>query len=108
MPRLALKKWKVVAPYEPTISDAYKINETPQIIEAAELNAPELEYTIFPEQLNTRFELEPIRPARMVGEPLSKLYNSYIKAGFGSYKTPYAELFYHNLRSKRHSFGAQV
>lgn len=99
---------KVVAPYQPTISDAYKINENPQILETGQIDIPDLDYTIRPRLLETKFELEPIRPARMIGEPLSKLYKSYAKIGYGNYKTPFAEFFYHNLRSKRHSYGVHL
>jgi hypothetical protein len=41
----------------------------------------------------------------MRGEKLKKLYNGYAKGGFGTYMTPYAELFYNTGRSKKHSSG---
>lgn len=99
---------KVVAPYEPTISDAYKINETPQILIQPEIEAPKVTYEIYPEKISTTFALEPIKPAQMIGEPLSKLYRFYTKAGLGNYQTPLFEAYFHNLRSKRYSYGIDL
>ena len=94
----------VIAAYEPSLSDAHKININPEI-EEKEIDKPDLKYNITPPLLNTTFEPAKITAARVSGEPLSKLYQSYIKAGFGNYTTPYAELFYNNLRSKTSNLG---
>ena len=94
----------VVAAYEPSLSDAHKININPEI-EQKEIDKPDLKYSITPPLLNTTFEPTKITAARVSGEPLSKLYQSYIRAGFGNYTTPYAELFYNNLRSRTTDLG---
>jgi len=41
----------------------------------------------------------------MLGEPLTKLYKTYIKAGFGNYYSPMFQVNYHVLRSKVASLG---
>jgi len=93
--------------FKPTLANAYKINENPAYYDSASRIPPQT-YTIAPKPINTFFELAPIKPARMVGEPLTRLYNSLIKVGFGNYTTPYAEGFYNNLRSKDYMYGLHV
>jgi len=56
--------------------------------------------------INTTFKVEPIKPAKLVDEKISKLYRSLIKIGFGTLTTPYGEIWYNNLRSKSLLFGA--
>jgi hypothetical protein len=98
---------KVIAPYEPTISDAFKINFNPKIDDTLKVNI-EFSYLINPVQIPTRFTVDPITPARMRGEPLAKLYNGFIKAGLGNYTTPYAEVFYNSLRSNEYAYGVHL
>jgi len=95
---------KVIAPYIPTISDAFKINFNPTINDSI-VEVPDLVYVITPRRINTSFQLEPINAAKMVGEPLTKIYKSYLKLGFGTYTTPLGEYSFNNLRSKNQSYG---
>ncbi|MFH1321983.1 MAG: hypothetical protein ABII90_15190, partial [Bacteroidota bacterium] len=74
---------EIIKEYEPTISDAYKINDNPQIYDTIPF-VPELSYSIRSSRVKTVFEIEPIKPARIKGEPLLKLYRSYVKAGIGT------------------------
>jgi len=94
----------VVAPYAPSLSDANKINITPDIKEK-ELDKPDLKYAVTPRFINATFEPARIVPARLSGEPMTKLYQSYIRAGMGNYTTPYAEIFYNKLRSRTSTLG---
>lgn len=94
----------VIAAYEPSLSDVNKISVNPDIV-AHEPEKAELKYNVTPRLLPTFFEPVKITPVRMSGEPLNKLYQSYIRAGFGNYTTPYAELFYNNLRSRTTNMG---
>jgi hypothetical protein len=98
---------RVIAPYEPTISDAFKINFNPKIEDTIQANL-NFDYSITPQQIPVRFNMEPLSPARMRGEPLAKLYKGYAKAGLGSYVTPYAEAFYNTLRSNEYHYGMHV
>lgn len=97
----------VVQPYEPTISDAFKINENPKIVDTTVFK-PNLSYGINSKIVGTDYKVEPISPAKMVGEPLTKLYKFFAKGGFGNYSTPYLEVFANNLRSSKYSFGAHA
>ncbi|MCD4745055.1 MAG: hypothetical protein K8R58_02025 [Bacteroidales bacterium] len=97
----------VIAPYEPTISDAFKINLVPKIKDEI-IEKPEFSYSIKSKIINTPVQLTPITPAKILGEPISKLYKNYVKLGFGSYTTPYFEFFANKLRSKKNSFGVHL
>ena len=97
----------VVKSFQPTIADAYKMNEMP-VVKDSVPPIPQLSYSINPKKINTAFVVEPLKPAKMQGEPLTKLYNSLVKVGAGNYNTPYAEIFYNNLRSKEMSYGTHL
>jgi hypothetical protein len=102
-----LDEIKVIAPYEPTISDAFKIALNPRIDDTTQVRLA-FDYEIRSQKLITPFTLEPIAPARMRGEPLDKLYRGLVKGGYGTYSTPYFEGFFNSLRSNNHSLGIHL
>lgn len=91
---------KVVKPYEPVINDAFKINELPKINDTIKVQ-PEFNYEILPVRYKTTFEPKPIKAARLVKEPLSKLYYGHVKGGFGSHVSPLLQV---HMGSKRAEF----
>jgi len=95
----------IIDAYKPTISDAFKINDNPKIQDTT-VEKLNLNYQISSRLYPTTYYLEPIKPAKMVGEPLTKFYKSYVKAGFGTKITPLAEIYFNNLRSTNQSIGA--
>ncbi|MBI3500322.1 MAG: TonB-dependent receptor [Bacteroidetes bacterium] len=97
----------VVKAFQPTIADAFKINEMP-VVKDSVPPIPNLSYSIHSKKVFTPFTVEPLKPAKMVGEPLVKLYNGLVKLGAGNYNTPYAEIFYNNGRSKEYSYGTHL
>lgn len=101
------KEVQVVKPYEPSISDAFKINLMPQIEDTIKLT-PTFTYNLALRPVTSDFPVNPIPAARMVAEPLAKVYRSYIKAGFGNYASPLAEIYFSNTRSKNWQYGALV
>ncbi len=96
-----------IGEYQPTIIDANKINDNPTISDSTR-KLPIPGYGINSKKINTGFEVEPIKAAQMVGEPLTKLYNALIKLGMGTYTTPYGELWYNSLRSKEVVYGLRL
>lgn len=102
-----LDEIRVVAPYEPTISDAFKITLNPRIEDTLSLNL-DFSYVVIPRKAITTFTPEPITPARMRGEPLTKLYRGTVRGGYGSYSTPYLEATYNTLRSNTNAFGVHL
>ncbi|MGF1585850.1 MAG: hypothetical protein ACFCUM_11040 [Bacteroidales bacterium] len=97
----------VVRTFEPTVADAPKINLLPSLTDTISVK-PVFSYNILPIPLASDFDVEPITPARMSGETVSKLYGSYLKLGVGSYVTPYAELSVNSLRHNKYSGGFYV
>ncbi len=93
--------------YQPTVAEANKINENPEIIDSTK-KIPVSIYGIQSKKMGTTFSVQPIVPAKMLGEPLNKLYNSLIKVGMGTYTSPYAELWVNTLRSKEYSGGLHI
>ncbi len=101
------KEIVVVKPYQPSLSDAFKINVQPHISDSIPIH-PSFDYSIHPKKFETRFQVRPIGAARMVGTPLTKLYKSYLKLGFGNYLAPLAELNINSLRDKSRQWGIAV
>lgn len=93
--------------YRPTVADANKINDNPVIVDSTK-KIPVGPYSINSQKATTDFSVQPIAPAQMVGEPLTKLYNALVKVGMGTYTTPYGELWYNSLRSKDFSAGLHL
>ncbi len=91
-------------PFTPILYDAFKQNENPKINDTV-VKKPELTYTINPKLYQTTFTVEPIKAAKIGGDPLVKFYKSYIRAGFGTKTTPYGEFYFNNLRSTEQSIG---
>ena len=101
------KEVLVVKPYEPALSDASKISSMPALGDI-ETTTPSFTYKITPSPIPTLFEVTPIKPAKVVSSALPKIYNTFLKFGFGNYTTPLAQFNISNLHSKEHSFGASI
>ncbi len=101
------KEVQVVRPYEPSISDAFKLNLMPQVEDTTRI-VPTFTYNLALRPTTTEFPVTPIPHARMVSEPLNKVYRGYIKAGFGNYTSPLGEIYFANSRSKDYSWGAWI
>jgi len=98
------KDVRVVKPYTPTLSDANKISLLPVFNDTIRVT-PDFGYVIFPQRFETDYKIDPIKPAKMVGMPISKLYKSQLTLGAGNYKTPYMELSINQLRAKTTQLG---
>ena len=101
------EKIDVVATYRPVVSDAFKININPVIIDTGHKKM-QVEYTILDPKANTVFHPEPITPVRIGNMTVPKLYRFLIKAGWGNYTTPYGEFYYNTLQSKTYNFGVHL
>jgi len=95
----------IVKDFEPTISDAYKLKSSPRIYDSLQVEKEELSYDVLSKGLNTAFVPKTLKPAKLKGEPLEKLYNAYARFGVGLYATTYGDLLVNNLRSKKSNFG---
>jgi hypothetical protein len=94
----------VVRTYQPSVAETQKINLLPVLTDTVSVK-PIFSYSIVPIPISTDFRVEPITPARMGAETVSKLYGSHIRLGVASYVTPFAELSINSLRNNRYSGG---
>tara|TARA_B100000809_G_scaffold264347_1_gene319932 strand:+ start:938 stop:2614 length:1677 start_codon:yes stop_codon:yes gene_type:complete len=90
--------------FKPFLTDAFKIKDNPSIKDTGKI-IPKLNYSFLDKQIPVGFQIDPIKAAKIKGEPLVKLYRGYAKVGFGSNTTPLAELYYNAKRSKNLQFG---
>lgn len=97
----------VIGAFEPKIPDANKINIEPPSSETT-VNLPVMTYSNRPDQMLVTLKPESIGAVKLVGEPHKKLYSNYVRAGFGTYTTPFVDLYANSLRSKTHSLGVHL
>jgi len=83
----------VVKPYTPTISDAFKVKETPVMEDDDNTQKEEIKYNIFSFPVASTFTPAKGKAAGVEKEKKEKLYNNYATLGFGNYGTINAELF---------------
>ena len=94
----------VIATYKPEIPDAFKISQNP-VNSDTSTTVPAMSYNISPRPASIQLQIEPLPSAKLVAEPISKLYRNYLRGGFGNYSTLYGELYAASLRSKKGMFG---
>lgn len=92
------------ANYDPVIKEAVKQSDRPEINDTVK-KIVKVNYSSPGKLYATSYQTTPIEPAKMVNEPLSKLYKSLLKVGMGNYTMPYGELFFNNTRSKEMNWG---
>ena len=100
---------KVIKAYEPVINDAYKISSLPKIVDTLNVT-PTFDYDdgVTPEMYKTKYKPKQMKPAKLVAEPLPKLYNVYVKGGFGMYTTPLLNIYTGSQRSEKWLWNANM
>lgn len=83
----------IVKPYTPTISDAFKVKETPVLEDGEEQKKQPIQYNIFSFPVASTFTPAKGKAAGVDKTEKEKLYNNYATLGFGNYPTINAELF---------------
>jgi hypothetical protein len=83
----------VVKPYTPTISDAFKIKETPEVNDDVDLEKKEVNYTIFSVPVASTFTPSKGKAAAVEKQAPQKLYNNYASLAVGNYLNVLAEFY---------------
>lgn len=83
----------VVKPYTPTISDAFKVKETPTLEDEDNTKKEVIKYNIFSFPVASTFTPAKGRAAAVDKTKQEKLYKNYATLGVGNYSTLNAELF---------------
>jgi len=95
----------VVKPYTPTISDAFKVKETPSLNDSINTNKKDVKYSIFSVPVASTFIPAKGKATDLQKERAVKLYDNYATLGFGNYTSVLAE-FYTNFQiSRTDNFG---
>jgi outer membrane receptor protein involved in Fe transport len=98
----------VVKPYSPTISDAFKVKETPTF-EDEEISKKEtIQYNIFSFPVASTFTPNKGKAANVEKSAQEKLYNNYVTLAAGNYGTANAELFVTENISNTDYFGGML
>jgi hypothetical protein len=83
----------VVKPYTPTISDVFKVSETPVLDDAENTKKETIKYSIFSFPVASTFTPSKGRAEGVEKEKQARLFNNYATIGGGNYGTLNAELF---------------
>lgn len=83
----------VVKPYTPTISDAFKVKETPTLDDAETSKKEDIKYNIFSFPVASTFTPSKGKAAGVDKSATEKLFKNYATLGVGNYGTLLGELF---------------
>lgn len=90
------------------VQKALKMSVMPEPIEI-KVDLGSLKYQMVPRRPATEIAIDSIEPAKVkVREPLEKLYNGYVKAGAGTFATPYLEAVYTSTRDRDLAYGVHL
>ncbi len=98
----------VVKPYSPTISDAFKVKETPTFEDEETSKKENIQYNIFSFPVASTFTPNKGRAANVEKSVQEKLYSNYITLGAGNYGTANVELFVTENVSNTDYFGGML
>lgn len=98
----------VVKPYTPTISDAFKVKETPVMEDEDNTQREEIQYNIFSFPVASTFTPAKGKAAGVDRPQREKLYNNYATLGVGNYGTVNAELFITENLSRNEYVGGML
>ncbi len=97
----------IIAPYEPTISDAFKINHAPNVRDTMKV-LPKMRYDITPKLTPMFPPSVPFAALNFVPDGIQNSKRFYVRGGAGNYGTLYGELFAGSLPSTRYAASLRV
>lgn len=83
----------IVKPYTPTISDAFKVQETPNLNDSTTTQKKEVKYSIFSVPVASTFTPAKGKATDVEKTKREKLFNNYATLGFGNYTSILGELY---------------
>ena len=95
---------EVVKTYNPTITNANKINEMP-VINEGEQQKPTFNYSIYSQPVYNNLSVNTIKAATMAPQPKGNDGFGLIRAGIGNYNRHYGELFLNSRNINNTIFG---
>ncbi|MBR4230292.1 MAG: TonB-dependent receptor [Bacteroidales bacterium] len=94
--------------YRPVIEQQTKLSFPAVVTDTLGRLEHDFSYSISPSRLRALYEPSRIKAARIIGEPATKLYNNYLRLGFGNYWTPLADLYWSSTRDKKKTYGIRI
>ncbi len=94
--------------YRPVIEQQHKLTFPAVVTDSLGKMEHNFVYSISPSRLKALYEPSRIKAARVIGEPATKLYNNYLRLGFGNYWTPLADLYWSSTRDRKKTYGLRV
>jgi hypothetical protein len=98
----------VVKPYTPTISDAFKVKETPTLDDEDTSKKEAIQYNIFSFPVASTFTPSKGRAASVDKSADEKIFSNYLTLGAGNYGTANVELFVTENISNTDYFGGML
>ena len=102
---LKTEEISVVKPYIPKIADAFKVKSNPTLKNTVSLKKKNINYRIFSIPVASTFTPSKGKVQKLKTQPQQRLFNNYILAGFGNYKTPLFETFIKIPQKRNRYFG---
>lgn len=94
--------------FNPTLADADKIDLKPTTYDTIIPLKP-VSYTDLNVSAQVPSQVDSITAARLeISNPIEKLYQGYVKGGFGIYTTPLLEFYYDQGRSRENNYGIHL
>jgi hypothetical protein len=101
------KDVRVVREFDPTVSDAMKINQMPDREDTLKIN-PRFSYRVVGQPLSGTPEVEPMSAAALARQHKRELYPSYVRGGLGNYETLFGDIFYNITRNEKFAFALSL
>ncbi len=98
----------VVKPYTPTISDAFKVKETPTLDDEETSTKKDVKYNIFSIPVASTFTPAKGKAADVDKAEKEKLFDNYATVGVGTYTTILGELYLNHAISQSESVGGYI
>lgn len=98
----------VVKPYSPSISDAFKVKETPTLDDEETAKKENIQYNIFSFPVASTFAPAKGKAANVDKSAAEKIFSNYLTLGAGNYGTVSAELFITENVSNTDYFGGML
>ncbi len=98
----------VIKPYTPTISDAFKVKETPNLNDNETTNKKEIKYNIFSFPVASTFTPAKGKAAVVDKAKKIELFDNYASLGVGTYLTVLGEVYLNHKLGRDESISAYV
>jgi hypothetical protein len=104
---IGVQEVQVTESYKPQVPIVSKIMDLP-LFEDSSKKEIKMSYLLNSKQYQTTYLIDTISAAKIKGEPLQKIYPSYIKLGIGTDALPNLDVFYNSSRDKTLNYGARL